>query len=77
MKEIAAPAKAGGIGANDKIVKKVLEEHPDVFESRTGDEAKALGRKAQATLWQLRSAEAVPGQMTVDDVLNVEETPTA
>jgi hypothetical protein len=53
-KEIAAPAEAGGIAANDKIVKKVLEEHPDVFESRTGDEAKALGRSSQATLWQLR-----------------------
>ncbi len=52
-KEIAAPAAAGGIAANEKIIKKVLEEHPDVFASCTGDEAKVLGRSAQATLWQL------------------------
>jgi hypothetical protein len=57
VKEIAAPLEAGGIAANEKIVKKVLVEHPDVFESRTGDEAKALGRSAQATLWQLRDVE--------------------
>jgi putative DNA primase/helicase len=54
VKEIAAPVEAGGIGMNEKIVKRVLDEHPDVFESRTGDEAKALGRSPQATLWQLR-----------------------
>lgn len=62
VKEIAAPAEGGGIAANEKIVKKMLEEHPDVFESRTGDEARALGRKPQATLWQLRpdAAEGPP-----------------
>jgi putative DNA primase/helicase len=54
VKEIASPHAAGGIAANDKIVKKVLEEHPDVFESRTGEDAKSLGRKPQATVWQLR-----------------------
>jgi hypothetical protein len=58
VKEIAGPEKAGGIGANEKIVKKVLEEHPDVFESRTGDEAKALGRSAQAVLWRLQNDDA-------------------
>jgi putative DNA primase/helicase len=57
VKEIAAPAAAGGIAANEKIVKKVLEEHLDVFESRTGDEAKALGRSKQATLWRLQPNE--------------------
>ena len=30
------------------------ESHPELFESRTGEEAKALGRKANATVWQLR-----------------------
>jgi hypothetical protein len=54
VKEIAAPVEGGGIAANERIVKKVLEEHPDVFESRTGDAAKALNRSTQATLWQLR-----------------------
>jgi hypothetical protein len=51
---IAAPARSGGIGANDATVKKQLDEHPDIFESRTGEEAVALGRKANATLWGLR-----------------------
>ena len=73
VKEIAAPVAAGGIGANDKIVKKVLEEHPDVFESRTEDEAKALGRKSTATVWQLRPREddeaesEQPEQTTLDE----------
>ena len=48
-KEIAAPRKKGGIGANVDTVKKVLEEHPDVFEPRTGEQAVELGRKATAT----------------------------
>ena len=47
----------GGIGADYELVKVILEEHPDVFESRTGDEAKALGRKPQATLWQIRGSD--------------------
>jgi hypothetical protein len=54
VKEIIAPAPAG-IGASDEPVKKALEEHPDVFEMRTGDAAKALGRKPTALLWQLRA----------------------
>ena len=33
---------------------KVLEEHPDVFDSRTGEAAKEMGRSPQAILWQLR-----------------------
>jgi len=58
VKEIAAPVEAGGIAANEKIVKKGLEKHPDIFVSCTGDEAKTLGRSPQATLWQLaRNAE--------------------
>jgi hypothetical protein len=53
-KEIAASAGKGGIGANVDAVKKVLEEHPDVFDSRTGEAAKEMGRSPQAILWQLR-----------------------
>ena len=53
VKEIAVPTNKGGIGANVDTIKKVLEEHPDVFESRTGEEAKALERSALATVWQL------------------------
>jgi hypothetical protein len=52
-KEIGAPVEKGGIGANPDTVKQQLEEHPDVFESRTGDGAVALGRKANAVLWAL------------------------
>jgi hypothetical protein len=55
VKEIAAPTKDDGIGANATTIKKVLEEHPDVFESRTGEAAKALGRKMNAIVWQLVS----------------------
>lgn len=63
VKQIASPKEPKdknvepGIGANDKAVTKVLEEHPDVFEMRTGDEAKALGRKTEAKLWRLRPDE--------------------
>jgi AAA domain len=56
-KEIAAPKKSRGIGANVDTVKKLLEEHPDVFESRTGDAAAEVGRSKQATVWQLRSSD--------------------
>jgi hypothetical protein len=58
-KEIAAPKSSGGIGASEGIVKKVLSEHPDVFESRTGDEAKELGRSPRATVWGQREVVAV------------------
>ncbi len=67
VKEIAAPKEAGGIAANEKIVKKLLEEHPDVFASCTGDDAKALGRSAQATLWQLAGVEP-SAQTSLGDV---------
>ena len=52
-KEIAAP-KPGGIGANVDNIKQELGEHPDRFESRTGDAAKEVGRSKLATVWQLR-----------------------
>jgi hypothetical protein len=56
-KEIALPEKRGGIGANVDLVKETLGKRPDLFVSRTGDEAKALGRSAQATVWQIDEAE--------------------
>jgi hypothetical protein len=54
-KEIAATKSKGGIGANVDAVRRLLETHPDTFESRTGPDAKALGRHPSATVWQLRS----------------------
>lgn len=45
-------------------------QHPDVFESRTGEAAKAVGRSAQATVWQLVSA--TPEQIPLS-----EEGPTS
>jgi hypothetical protein len=70
-KEIAAPQKPKtgepGIGANVDIVKAVLAEHVDVFESRTGDAAKAVGRSASATVWQLRDENEEPEQTTLED----------
>jgi hypothetical protein len=64
-KEIAAPTDEGGIGASEKTVRGVLDDHPDVFESRTGDAAKALGRSPRSTLWGqssgLNSVDSVGG----------------
>jgi hypothetical protein len=54
VKEIAASKDKGGAGINADTVKAVLAEHPDVFESRTGEAAKDLGRKPDATLWGLK-----------------------
>jgi hypothetical protein len=51
VREIAD--KDDGIGASDKTIKKLLEAHPDVVESRTGDAAKQLGRHQNSVLWQL------------------------
>lgn len=49
---------ATGIKAGEKAVKPILDEHPDLFEMRTGEEAVALGRRAIAQLWNLRTGEA-------------------
>jgi hypothetical protein len=56
--EIAAPTTDDppGIGAGEKTVKAIVEGDPDLFESRTGDAARALGRSPNAVLWSLRSA---------------------
>ena len=57
--EIAAPKGKGGIGAGREQVEEALNaEEPERFISRTGEEAKALGRKnPNATVWSLASAE--------------------
>lgn len=52
-KEIAAPEQAGGIAAAVDTVKGVLEAHPERFESRTGEAAKAVGRHPSAKVWGL------------------------
>jgi hypothetical protein len=52
--EISAPKERNGIGANIDTVKPILEQNPEVFESRTGDAAKEVGRSKTATVWQLR-----------------------
>ena len=59
VKEIAAPttSKTPGIGAAEGKVEAVLKGDPETFEMRTGEEAKALGRKAgNSKVWMLRSA---------------------
>ena len=53
-REIAAPKKDDGIGANDETVKTVLEQHPSRFVSRNGAE---VDRSAQATVWQALTEE--------------------
>ncbi len=58
-KEVAAPTdveppEKRGIGANDTNVKELLEANPEVFEMRTGDDARALGRPANTKLYALR-----------------------
>jgi hypothetical protein len=55
-KEIGKP-KPEGIGANVDTIKDVLEAHPDVFASRTGDAAKQVGRSPSATVWRLQADE--------------------
>jgi hypothetical protein len=62
-KEIAAPADEGGIAASEKTIRNILDERPDLFDSCTGDAAKALGRSPKATLWGLSS-----GLNSVDSV---------
>jgi AAA domain len=54
VKEIAAPKDAGGIGANDTVIKGVLETNQERFKSRTKEAAKAVGRSPTATVWEVR-----------------------
>jgi AAA domain len=56
VEEIRQPREKGGIGANRSEVNDALEAHPERFTSRTGDDAKAVGRSPRATVWQLVQA---------------------
>jgi hypothetical protein len=53
LSEIARPVDKGGVGANNHTVRDLLNQHPDVFEMRTGESAIALGRSSKATLYGL------------------------
>lgn len=55
VKEIAAAVIDGGIGAGEGQVRKALDDHPDVFEMRTGAAAKAVGRAGNAKVYGLLS----------------------
>ncbi len=50
-----ADAKEGGIGAGRDLVEEAVEADPDRFVSRTGPEAKEVGRHPNATVWGLAS----------------------
>jgi hypothetical protein len=65
VREIGCPKKDGGAGINYDIAKAELEGAPEIFESRTGEAAKALGRSSNATVWQLRGV-SQPGGDTRD-----------
>lgn len=56
VKEICAPADEGGIGAGEKMVRDVLDTHSELFELRTGDASKEVGRAGNAKVYGLRSA---------------------
>lgn len=60
VKELAARVDKGGIGASEKTIRELLNAHPERFESRTGEDAKAVGRHLSATVWQVRSALNAP-----------------
>lgn len=70
-KEIAAPKTDGGIGANVGTVKKALETRPDLFESRTGEAAKEVGRHPTSTVWQ-KVTQASESPESPADFLGVE-----
>jgi hypothetical protein len=54
-KEIAAPIEDGGIAASERAVRALLNERTDLFDSCTGDAAKALGKSPRAVLYGLSS----------------------
>jgi hypothetical protein len=60
-KEIAAPLTSTppGVGANVDAVKKILADD-ERFTSRTGDDAKAVGRHSSAIVWQVTRAPESP-----------------
>jgi hypothetical protein len=52
-REIARPQVNGGIGASRDAVQALLIDRPDLFEQRTGEAAKEVGRHPNATVWRL------------------------
>jgi hypothetical protein len=52
-REISAPLAKGGIGANRETVEQVLSENRHLYESRTGEPAKQVGRDPRATVWNV------------------------
>ena len=59
-KQISAPVDDGGIGAAETIVKAILNDEPELFESRTGDAARELGKPKNTVLWNVRSGSDAP-----------------
>jgi hypothetical protein len=59
-KQISAPVDEGGIGAGETAVKATLNQNPERFESRTGMDAKALGKPKNTVLWNVRSGSNAP-----------------
>ena len=45
----------GAIQASDEKVRETLKAHPGRFEKRTGEDAKAVGRRPNATVWNVPS----------------------
>jgi len=64
VKEIMATPEDGGIGAGEKAVRDVLDGHAEVFEMRTGEDAKALGRTVKAKVFALRSGANAVGAVS-------------
>ena len=50
-REIASKEDSGGVGAARDGVQKLLDDHPELFCSRTGPDAQAVGRHPSATVW--------------------------
>ena len=63
LKEIAAPREKGGIGANLDDVRDLVEGNAKLFESFTGDDAKALGRHPSAVVWKVTRAPSHPSHL--------------
>ena len=69
-KEIAAPrdSESPGIGASEDKVSEALEAgEADQFRSLTGEDAKAVGRHPNATVWCLRSRHDADDADTCDE----------
>ena len=67
VKEVMAP-KPSGIGASENVVKFALDSNPDLFVSRTGEDAKAVGRHPSASVWQLVGGDIAPTQQPLEPI---------